>query len=122
MNFNEIPEYDGWRAWKTADETWEVKLFKNVSKYEEKSVLHLSEDKNANDAQIENGKFYITVESGLHPSMKWIRERKAIEMPSGMDADYVSLNREGNLRETQHNHKHLDRGVELGRMIALTPV
>ncbi len=122
MNFHEIPEYDDLEVWQTANGQWEVKLFRSVSKNERESVLHLSEDEDAENNIIEDGKFYLDVTFSKPSGLRWIRERLAIEMPSGMDADYVHLREDGRMKETQHNHQHLDRDVQKDRSVALTPV
>lgn len=123
MEYHEIPKFDDWTAWKTAEGKWEVRLKNEYGN----PVLHLSEDEDAASDQIEDGKFYISV---LHsPSnLKWIRERKAFEMdydddlPPVVDTDYVEFHDDGTWHETQHNHVHLDHDVEHDEVVALTPV
>lgn len=121
MNYHDIPDFDDWTAWQTANGSWEVRL-KSVRG---NTVLHLSEDKDAASDQIEDGKFYLTVEHGA-TGLKWVRERKGIEMDydigSTVDADYVEFHDDGTWHETQHNHVHLDHDVENEKIVALTPV
>jgi hypothetical protein len=118
MNYHDIPKYESWTAWKTADGTWEVKLDDGRDGIQ----LHLSEDEDASEERIEEGKFYLDVE--YQPcNLTWIREREGIDMGNSIvDADYVTLYSDGEKVEHQHNHIHLDRNVRNGKMVALTPV
>ena len=118
MNYHDIPEYDTWTAWKNYEGNWEVKLtiMGDV-------VVHFVEDSDSRNYRIEEERFYLDVEHGVARNLRWIRERKGIEMPGGIvDADYVTLNQEGDLIERQHNHNHLDRDVEEGRLVCLTSI
>lgn len=122
MNYNDIPDFDAWTAWTTADQSFEVKLEKNGD-----TVLHLSEDDDAASDQIEDGKFYFTPANSAS-GLIFVREREAFEMDYDdsfspvVDADYVELWSNGRFNETQHNHEHLDYDVSQGHKIALTPV
>lgn len=120
MNFNDIPAYFEWEAWENSSGNWEVKLLGPDGD----THLHLSEDLDAEEDRIEEGKFYLGTVDGCEPKvLDFIRERKWMEMGDGIiDADFVSLAKDhGRFRETQHNHRHLDQNVREGRITALTP-
>lgn len=116
MKYHDIPDYTEWRAWKTADGTWETKLENRFGDV----LLHLTED--PEQERIEDGGFYLDVDGGA-TLIRWIREREGIDMGNGIiDADYVCLYPDGEQRETQHNHVHLDHDLDEGRAVALTPI
>lgn len=102
MNYQDIPDFDSWKAWKTADGLWEIKLIDGFGD----TLLHLSEDQDAKDDQIENGKFYLHTEYDDASNLKWIRERKAFELDyrsaynATHDTDYVELHQSGLKNET----------------------
>jgi hypothetical protein len=120
MDYQDIPDYTTFEAWQNQYGEWEVKFydrFRNV-------LLHLSEDRDAKDSYIEDGKFYLSVENNTHGSIEWIRERQAFEMEydtgTTIDSDYVTLYDDGKRSEHQHNHLHLDAKVQRGETVALT--
>jgi hypothetical protein len=118
MDYHDIPSFYEWKGWENEHGDVEVKLLS----LDGDILLHLSEDEEAKEDRIENGKFYINKESGLS-GLTWIRERKGIEMSDGIvDADYVSFINYGQMQEHQHNHIHLDNDVLRGKKVALTPV
>jgi hypothetical protein len=115
MKFNEIPKYDSYKVWKTANDLIEVKFIDGG-----RVVLHLVEDPDADDLRVEDETFYVQSEGD---GMIWVREAEGIEMYDGIvDADYVELRSDGRKKETQHNHVHLDNNVTDGSLIPLRVV
>lgn len=117
MDYQDVPKDCEWKAWKTADGTWEVKFEDRFGDVK----MHLVED-DGEQERIEDETLYLDVDDGAN-TIRWIRERKGIDMGNGIvDANYFYIRPDGTRRETQHNHTHLDLDVQEGRYVALTPV
>lgn len=113
MDYHDIPDYDSIDAWRNGYDELEMKL-----KEDGETVLHLVQATHHPNEKICDGWFY----GNDNGTLQWVRERKGIEMPDTMDADYVELYPDGRRNETQHNHRHLDMNVRTGAIVPLKPV